>query len=56
MQDFLQEKYPDIYAGDGVKWNFSKFLIDRNGHVYGRYETTTKPFDIEPFIESLLLK
>ncbi|MEK3945048.1 glutathione peroxidase [Paenibacillus sp. FSL R10-2791] len=56
MQDFLQEKYPDIYAGDGVKWNFSKFLIDRNGHVYGRYETTTEPFDIEPFIESLLLK
>ncbi|OME38073.1 glutathione peroxidase [Paenibacillus odorifer] len=56
MQDFLQEKYPDIYAGDGVKWNFSKFLIDRNGHVYGRYETMTEPFDIEPFIESLLLK
>ncbi|MEK3867095.1 hypothetical protein MHH60_26845 [Paenibacillus sp. FSL H7-0716] len=30
--------------------------FDRNGHVYGRYETTTEPFDIEPFIESLLLK
>ncbi|MDQ0193550.1 glutathione peroxidase [Paenibacillus wynnii] len=56
MQDFLQEKYPDIYAGDGIKWNFSKFLIDRNGYVYDRYETTTEPFDIESVIKSLLLK
>ncbi|TJY42565.1 glutathione peroxidase [Cohnella pontilimi] len=56
MQNFLQEKYPDIYVGDGIKWNFSKFLIDRNGHVFDRYETTTEPFDIESVIESLLLK
>ncbi|KIL42262.1 glutathione peroxidase [Gordoniibacillus kamchatkensis] len=54
MQNFLQEKYPNIYAGDGIKWNFTKFLIDRNGHVYGRYETTTEPFEIEPVIKSLL--
>lgn len=56
MQEFLLEKYPDIYAGDGIKWNFSKFLIDRNGYVYGRYETATEPLGIEPDIESLLLK
>jgi glutathione peroxidase len=55
MQDFLQEKHPDIYAGDGIKWNFSKFLIDRNGDLYGRYETTTEPIDIESVIESLLV-
>lgn len=54
MQDFLQEKHPEIYAGDGIKWNFSKFLIDRNGHVKARFETTTEPFDIESVVESLL--
>lgn len=54
MQNFLQEKYPDIYAGDGVKWNFTKFLIDRKGDVYGRYETTTEPEEIESVINSLL--
>ncbi|NQX47818.1 glutathione peroxidase [Paenibacillus tritici] len=56
MQNFLQEKYPDLHAGDGVKWNFTKFLIDRNGQVHNRYETTTEPFDIQPAIERLLLK
>ncbi|MFC0210990.1 glutathione peroxidase [Paenibacillus chartarius] len=54
MHNFLQEKYPDIYVGDGIKWNFTKFLIDRNGHVHGRYETTTEPLEIEEVIESLL--
>ncbi|WP_337101294.1 glutathione peroxidase [Paenibacillus sp. YIM B09110] len=54
MQDFLQEKYPEIYAGNGVKWNFSKFLIDRDGHVYARYETTTEPFELQSVIQSLL--
>ncbi|KUP24600.1 redoxin domain-containing protein [Paenibacillus sp. DMB5] len=56
MQNFLQEKYPAIYAGDGVKWNFTKFLIDRNGQVYNRYETTTEPFEIQPAIKGLLLE
>ncbi|MFF2527528.1 glutathione peroxidase [Brevibacillus sp. NPDC058079] len=56
MQSFLQEKYPDIYAGVEIKWNFTKFLIERNGHVYGRYETTMEPLEIVPVIKSLLLK
>lgn len=55
LQRFLQEKYPDILAGDEIKWNFSKFLIDQNGRLCGRYETTTEPFEMEPIINSLLL-
>jgi len=55
MQTFLQEKYADIFAGDGIKWNYTKFVIDANGQLYGRYETTTEPFEIEPVIKSLLL-
>ncbi|MEK5322353.1 MULTISPECIES: glutathione peroxidase [Paenibacillus] len=54
MEDFLRDKYPDIYAGDGIKWNFSKFLVDRDGHVQGRFEVTTEPWAIDPVIESLL--
>ncbi|WP_342562158.1 glutathione peroxidase [Paenibacillus sp. FSL R7-0345] len=56
MQNFLQEKYPEIYAGDGIKWNFTKFLIGRNGQVHNRYETMIEPFEIQPAIEGLLLK
>ncbi|UQZ32782.1 glutathione peroxidase [Paenibacillus sp. PK3_47] len=56
MQNFLQEKYPDIHAGDGIKWNFTKFLIDRDGKVHRRFETTTEPFEIQPAVEELLLK
>ncbi|MNB85144.1 Hydroperoxy fatty acid reductase gpx1 [compost metagenome] len=54
MQHFLQEKYPDIYTGQGIKWNFTKFVIGRNGQVFNRYETTTEPFEIQSAIESLL--
>lgn len=54
MQHFLQEKYPEIYAGDGIKWNFSKFLINRDGFVQERFESTIEPISIEPAIISLL--
>ncbi|AHM68610.1 glutathione peroxidase [Paenibacillus polymyxa] len=54
MDDFLQDKYPEIYVGDGIKWNFSKFLIDRGGYVKARFEVTTATCAIDPVIESLL--
>ncbi|SEO16559.1 glutathione peroxidase [Paenibacillus sp. OV219] len=54
MQNFVSEKYPDIYAGEGIKWNFTKFLITPDGQLHGRYETTTDPSELEPIIQSLL--
>lgn len=54
MQNFLQEKHPEIYAGDGIKWNFTKFLIDRSGQVKSRFETPTEPSDIEPMLGELV--
>ena len=33
--------------GDGIKWNFSKFLVDKNGNVVDRYAPTTSPLSIE---------
>ncbi|MFS0856644.1 glutathione peroxidase [Paenibacillus taichungensis] len=54
MNQFLKEKHPELYRGDGIKWNFTKFLIDRTGEVSGRYETTVAPIEMESAIRDLL--
>jgi len=40
--------------GAGIKWNFAKFLIGRDGKVANRYMPTTDPLSIEPAILKLL--
>ena len=40
--------------GNGIKWNFTKFLINKKGEVLNRYAPTTKPEDLEKDIESAL--
>lgn len=40
--------------GDAVKWNFTKFLVDRNGTVLKRYAPQVDPLDIEKDIRKLL--
>ena len=40
--------------GGRINWNFTKFLIDREGHVVGRYGPTTEPEDITGDIEAAL--
>lgn len=40
--------------GDGIKWNFTKFLIDQQGKVVKRYAPTTKPEQIDKDIAALL--
>ncbi|XP_058114012.1 probable phospholipid hydroperoxide glutathione peroxidase isoform X1 [Magnolia sinica] len=42
------------FLGDLVKWNFEKFLVDKNGKVVERYQPTTSPFQIEKDIQKLL--
>ncbi|WP_416334897.1 glutathione peroxidase [Anaerococcus sp. DFU013_CI05] len=42
--------------GDKIKWNFTKFLIDRNGNVVERYSSQKKPENIAKEIEKLLEK
>ncbi|KAF5938618.1 hypothetical protein HYC85_022877 [Camellia sinensis] len=42
------------FFGDGIKWNFSKFLADQDGNVIGRYAPTTSPLSIEKDIKKLL--
>ncbi|KAK1374395.1 Glutathione peroxidase [Heracleum sosnowskyi] len=40
--------------GDGIKWNFSKFLVDKDGNVVDRYAPTTSPLSIEKDVKKLL--
>jgi glutathione peroxidase len=54
LQSILQERLPEYYAGNGIKWNFTKFLIDRQGNVVKRFESPVLPADMESAIEALL--
>ncbi len=40
--------------GSAIKWNFTKFLVDRSGKVVGRYAPTTTPGQLAGDIEALL--
>ena len=40
--------------GNGIKWNFTKFLINKKGQVVNRYAPTTKPEDLESEIAAAL--
>jgi glutathione peroxidase len=50
----LKEKAPGIFGSETIKWNFTKFLVDKTGEVKERYAPATKPSDIEPAIKALL--
>ena len=51
---FLTQAKPGILNTESIKWNFTKFLINRQGEVVGRYAPTTKPSDLLAEIEALL--
>jgi len=44
------------FLGDSIKWNFTKFLIDREGNIINRYAPITNPSKISGAIEKLLAK
>ena len=50
----LKSDAPGVLGSKAIKWNFTKFLIDREGRVVDRYAPTTKPADIRADIEKLL--
>ncbi len=51
---FLKEEKPGILGTEAIKWNFTKFLIGKNGQVASRHAPTTKPEDLSAEIEKLL--
>ncbi|PIA49456.1 hypothetical protein AQUCO_01300338v1 [Aquilegia coerulea] len=49
---FLKSSKGSIF-GDSIKWNFSKFLVNKEGHVVDRYAPTTSPLSIEDIKKQL---
>jgi glutathione peroxidase len=50
----LKKEAPGLLGSKAIKWNFTKFLVDRSGKVVDRYAPTTSPRDIAGDIEKLL--
>jgi len=53
---FLKNEAPGFLGTEVIKWNFTKFLIDKNGNVVTRYGSSTKPKEISKDIEKELQK
>ena len=51
---YLKKAAPGLLGSESIKWNFTKFLVDREGNVVERHAPTTKPEDLKPAIEKLL--
>ncbi len=54
LYTWLKSEAPGLLGTKKVKWNFTKFLIGRDGKVVRRYAPTDKPAAMEPAIEALL--
>lgn len=54
LYQFLKKQAKGVMGSEKVKWNFTKFLVNRNGEVVKRYAPTAKPEDIRSDIENLL--
>ena len=54
MDGMLSRSDPDYASNPDIKWNFTKFLIDRKGHVVARFEPVVTPAELESEIEALL--
>ena len=52
--DWMKAEKPGLMGAKAIKWNFTKFLIDREGNVVKRYAPTDAPKSISKDIEKLL--
>ena len=50
----LKSEAPGLLGSEAIKWNFTKFLVDRSGKVVKRYAPQSKPEDLARDIEALL--
>ena len=53
LYKYLKKEQPGM-LGSAIKWNFTKFLIDKDGKVVGRFAPTDKPESMKPAIEKLV--
>lgn len=54
LYQFLKKEKPGVLGTEAIKWNFTKFLINREGQVVKRYAPTDKPEDIKKDLSKML--
>jgi len=54
LYQYLKDEQPGVLGTKNIKWNFTKFLVDRGGNVVDRFAPMTKPEDIEKSIAKVL--
>jgi glutathione peroxidase len=54
LYKYLKNEAPGLLGTEGIKWNFTKFLVDRAGKVAARFAPTDTPESIGPEVEKLL--
>ena len=54
LYDFLKSQKKGVLGTAGIKWNFTKFLVDRTGKVVGRFAPTVEPKALDGAISRLL--
>ena len=51
---YLKKQQTGLLGFSGIKWNFTKFLVNRDGKIVARHAPTTKPYQLEDEIKGLL--
>ena len=51
---WLKSRAKGVLGSESIKWNFTKFLVDRNGNVVDRFAPQTTPADLESKVVALL--
>jgi glutathione peroxidase len=54
LYEYLKDAKPGLLGSENIKWNFTKFLIDRGGEPVARYAPQTKPEELVEPIRKLL--
>lgn len=54
MNVLLKKIDKDYKNNSEIKWNFTKFVVDRNGNVVARFEPTTDMKELEKYVGTLL--
>jgi len=54
IRGVVEEHYPENLDGNDIKWNFTKFLISRDGSEIRRFEPTVTPEELDPLIDAAL--
>jgi glutathione peroxidase len=54
LYKYLKQQQPGVLGSEGIKWNFTKFLVDRHGEVRKRFGSIDKPESLEADVVALL--